>query len=278
MKIRLLTTLALALVTGCQLPPSASPRLILATTTSTEDSGLLDYLLPEFESTTGLDVQVVAVGSGQALALGRNGDVDVLLVHAPQQEEQFMAEGHGMGRRAVMVNDFVIVGPPGDPAGIRGLSDAAAALACIAQAQATFVSRGDDSGTHMKERAVWEAAGITPQGAWYIAAGQGMGEVLTMAEQLGAYTLSDRGTYLSRLAQGYGLAILLEDDPFLLNPYHVIAVNPARHPGVNYRAAQAFITWLTSLPTQERIAAFVQPDSGQPLFYPDSPQWHAAHP
>jgi len=268
---RLLAVVVLLGLVGCGgATPTPLPRLILATTTSTYDSGLLDYLLPAFEEGTGIQVDVVAVGTGQALEMGRNGDADVLLVHAPAREEAFVAEGHGVDRRPVMHNDFVVVGPEEDPASIAGMTDAAAAFARIAGAQATFVSRGDDSGTHTKERSIWEAAGVTPGGDWYVSAGQGMGAVLTMAEELGGYTLTDRGTYLSRLAEGYSLPVLVEGDPLLFNPYHVMAVSPQAHPGVNYEAAVRFIEWLTSPETQDRIAAFTHPGAGQPLFYPDA--------
>jgi len=271
----------LALLTACGTPSSPTPpppRLVLATTTSTYDSGLLDYLLPKFEESAGLEVEVIAVGTGQALELGRNGDADVLLVHAPAQEKTFMAEGYGLDREAVMYNDFVVVGPEGDPAGISGMTDAATAFARIAAAEATFISRGDDSGTHIKEMAVWEAAGVNPQGGWYISAGQGMGAVLTMAEEIEAHTLSDRGTYLSRLDEGYGLRILVEGDPTLFNPYHAMAVNPELHPNVNYEGAQAFIAWITSLETQYQIDAFLHAPTGQQLFHPDSAEWRAATP
>lgn len=277
--VLLLIATALLAMTGCgRATPTPPPRLILATTTSTYDSGLLDYLLPAFEEETGIKVEVVAVGTGQALEMGRNGDADVLLVHAPDQEEAFVGMGYGVDREPVMYNDFVIVGPEEDPAGIAGMTDGAAAFARIAAAEAPFVSRGDNSGTHMKERRIWLEAGITPEGDWYISAGQGMGAVLTMAEELGAYTLTDRGTYLSRLAEGYSLPILVEGDPLLFNPYHVMAVNPEVHPTVNYEGAKRFIEWLTSLETQERIAAFTHAATGQPLFHPDSEAWRAAHP
>ncbi|HEY74569.1 MAG TPA: extracellular solute-binding protein [Thermoflexia bacterium] len=275
----LLLAIGLVMLAGCgEATPTAPPRLILATTTSTYDSGLLDYLLPAFEEETGIQVEVVAVGTGQALELGRNGDADVLLVHAPDQEEAFVGMGYGVDREPVMYNDFVIVGPEEDPAGVAGLTNAAVAFAQIAAAEAPFVSRGDNSGTHMKERRIWLEAGIGPEGDWYISAGQGMGAVLTMAEELGAYTLTDRGTYLSRLAEGYSLPILVEGDPLLFNPYHVMAVNPEVHPNVNYEGAKRFIEWLTSLETQERIGAFTHAATGQPLFHPDSEAWRAAHP
>ena len=274
-----LTVAGLLALGGCgRATPTAPPRLILATTTSTYDSGLLDYLLPAFEEETGIKVDVVAVGTGQALEMGHNGDADVLLVHAPDQEEAFVGMGYGVDREPVMYNDFVIVGPEEDPATIAGMADAAGAFARIATAKAPFISRGDNSGTHMKERRIWLEAGITPEGDWYISAGQGMGAVLTMAEELGAYTLTDRGTYLSRLSERYSLPILVEGDPLLFNPYHVIAVNPAVHPDVNYEAAKRFIEWLTSPEIQERIGAFTHAATGQPLFHPDSEAWRAAHP
>ena len=257
-------------------------RLILATTTSTYDSGLLDYILPTFEAQSGITVDVVAVGTGQALVMGANGDADVVLVHARAREEQFVAEGHGTQRYDVMYNDFVIVGAPNDPAGIQGLESATEAFGRIAETEALFVSRGDDSGTHIKERAIWEAAGLNPDefGDWYIAAGQGMGAVLTMANELGAYTLSDRATYLARRADAQSealtLEILVEGDPILFNPYGVIPVNPQKHPGVNAEGAQKFVDWLTGLEAQELIAGFQR--YGQTLFVPDSAAWHEAHP
>ncbi len=257
---------------------AATPqRLILATTTSTENSGLLDYILPDFEQQFNIDVQVVAVGTGQALALGEEGNADVLLVHARSREDQFMAEGHGVRREDVMYNDFVIVGPADDPAGIRGMSIAAEAFRAIAQAQAAFVSRGDDSGTHVKERAIWQEAGIEPQGDWYLSAGQGMGAVLTLADEQQAYTLSDRATYLARTLEGIDLEILVEGDPLLFNPYGVIAVNPDKGPQIQADMADTFIDWLVSLPTQAKIAAFGVAEFGQPLFTPSSDAWQAAH-
>ena len=205
---------------------AATPtRLILATTTSTYDSGLLDAILPVFEDETGVDVDVIAVGTGEALAMGEAGDADVLLVHARAHEDAFVAAGHGTARYDVMYNDFVVVGPDGDPAEIGVMADAAAACAQIADTQSTFVSRGDDSGTHTKEKAIWEAAGVTPAGDWYLSAGQGMGAVLTMSDEQQAYTLSDRATYLARKAEGLGLEVLVEGDPILFNPYGVIPVS-----------------------------------------------------
>ncbi|MEW6579790.1 MAG: substrate-binding domain-containing protein [Chloroflexota bacterium] len=255
---------------------AATPaRLILATTTSTEDSGLLEYILPDFEAKYNADVDVIAVGTGQALELGQNGDADVVLVHARAREDAFVADGYGTARYDVMYNDFILVGPAADPAGIRGMTEAAAAFAQMAEKGSTFVSRGDDSGTHSKEKAIWTAAGITPEGDWYLSAGQGMGEVLTMSEEMGAYTLSDRATYVARQATGLKLEFLVEGDPILFNPYGVIPVNPQKHPNVNAELAQAFADWITSLETQELIASFQV--NGQALFTPDSEAWRAAH-
>lgn len=266
--------LLLGVLAGCQRPPQT---LILATTTSVEDSGLLDYVLPDFEAQYNVEVQVIAVGSGQALELGERGDADVLLVHAREQEERFVREGHGIRREDVMTNDFVVVGPADDPAGIRGMASAGEAFAVIARAQATFISRSDESGTHAKEKAIWAAVGIEPSGDWYVSAGQGMGEVLTMADEWQAYTLSDRATYLAR-AGDLGLEILVEGDPALLNPYSVIAVNPAKNARINAELCNRFIDWLVSVPTQEKISRFGVEEFGQPLFIPNSAAWREAHP
>lgn len=253
---------------------AAEPRsLILATTTSTQDSGLLDDILPVFEEAYSTDVDVIAVGTGQALQLGIDGNADVVLVHARSREDEFMANGDGVRREDVMYNDFIIVGPPADPAGIGGMTDAAAALAQIAAAEAPFVSRGDDSGTHTKEKAIWAAAGIEPAGDWYISAGQGMGAVLTMADEQQAYTLSDRATYLARTLEGTELVIVVEGDPILFNPYGVMAVNPAKGDHIQVELANQFIDWLISLPTQELIAEFGVAEFGAPLFTPDSTAW-----
>jgi tungstate transport system substrate-binding protein len=249
-------------------------RLILATTTSTEDSGLLDYILPDFEEKNNAEVDVVAVGTGQALELGAAGDADVVLVHARAREDAFVEEGNGTQRYDVMYNDFIIVGPADDPAGIQGMESAVEAFQTIANAEAAFISRGDDSGTHTKELAIWEDAEITPEGDWYVSAGQGMGEVLTMSEEQQGYTLSDRATYLARQAEGLTLDILVEGDDILLNPYGVIPVNPEQHPNVNAELAQAFVDWITSVETQELIASYQIND--QQLFFPDSEAWNAA--
>lgn len=271
-------TILLALLSACQpiqpvQPEADTPRLILATTTSTQDSGLLEFILPDFEQSYGVDVDVIAVGTGQALKLGEDGNADVLLVHARAQEDAFMATGHGVRREDVMYNDFVVVGPPEDPAGIQGGSDVAAAFAQIAQAEAPFVSRGDDSGTHVKEKAIWQAAGVEPAGEWYISAGQGMGAVLTLANEQQAYTLSDRATYLARTLEGTDLVIVVEGDPFLFNPYGVIAVDPAKNEAIHGDLANQFIDWLVSLPVQEKIGEFGLDQFGEPLFTPDATAW-----
>ena len=253
--------------------PGGENRIVLATTTSTRDSGLLDVILPMFEEEYGIDVDVVAVGTGQSLKLGEDGNADVVLVHARALEDAFMEAGHGVRREAVMYNDFVIVGPPDDAAGIAGGSDAAAAFAQIAAAEAPFVSRGDDSGTHVKEFEVWAAAGVEPAGDWYVSAGQGMGAVLTMADEQQAYTLSDRATYLARTLEGTDLVIAVEGDPILFNPYGVIAVNPDKNPQIKGDVANQFIDWLVSLPTQEVISGYGVEAFGSPLFVPDSEAW-----
>ncbi len=274
--LTILFLIAAMSIVGCtgQAESVEPQRLILATTTSTADSGLLDAILPDFEERYNATVDVIAVGTGQALEMGEAGDADVLLVHSPAREEAFVVDGHGVERVPVMYNDFIILGPAEDPAGIRGMTDAAAAFTQIAEQEATFVSRGDDSGTHTKELAIWEAAGITPEGDWYISAGQGMGAVLTMSDEQQAYTLADRATYLAFLAEGLSLEIMVEGDPILFNPYGVIAVNPETHPNVNYELAQQFIDWLTSVETQTTIADYQR--FGQSLFTPDSDAWHAA--
>jgi tungstate transport system substrate-binding protein len=256
-------------------PPEGPAKLTLATTTSTENSGLLTYLLPSFEEAYGVTVEVIAVGTGQALQLGEDGNADVLMVHARAREEAFMDAGHGVRREDLMYNDFVIVGPPDDPAGIQGMQRATRALEEIANSEATFVSRGDDSGTHTKEMAIWQGAGIDPAGDWYISAGQGMGAVLTMADELKGYTLSDRATYLARTLEGTDLIILVEGDPILFNPYGVMAVNPDKNPQINNQLANVFIDWLIAVPTQDKIGEFGVDEFGAPLFRPDSAAWRA---
>jgi len=242
-------------------------RLRLATTTSTDNSGLLDHLLPAFERKTAIKVDVVAVGTGKALELARNGDVDAVLVHAPEAEEQFVAAGYGVERTRIMHNDFVILGPRSDPARIRGSRDALSALKAIAADRLTFVSRGDESGTHKKEQALWREARVAPSGPWYLQTGQGMGHTLLVADEKNAYVLSDRGTAIA-FRERIDLVVLCEGDPRLVNPYSLIAVNPRRHPHVHYRQAMALIGFLTSRAGQELIASFRT--GGQQLFYPDA--------
>jgi tungstate transport system substrate-binding protein len=259
---------------AASVPPSASvvparPNLILATTTSTQDSGLLDVLVPDFQARTGYVVKTVAVGSGQALKMGQDGNADVLLVHSPAAEVTFMDGGYGVDRRLVMHNDFVIVGPSADPAAIRGTATAADALKKIATAGATFISRGDKSGTNTAELALWKKAAITPSGAWYVESGQGMGATLQVASQKAGYTLTDRATYLAQKAT-LSLDILVEGDAALLNVYHVIPVNPAKWPSVNTAGAQAFADYLVSAEGQALIGTFGVSKFGQQLFVPDA--------
>ena len=240
----------------------------LATTTSTENSGLLKALLPAFEARCGCKVQVISVGSGKAIKLGEDGNVDVLLVHARAAEDAYMAAGHGTVRRDVMANDFLLVGPAADPAGVRGGKDVIEALRRIAATQARFVSRGDDSGTDQMEKGYWSLTGSNPKGRpWYASAGVGMGEVLTMAGQMGAYTLTDRATYASYRART-GLEVLVEGDPKMFNPYGIMNVNPAKSPAINREGALALIEWITSPQGQRAIAAFRV--EGQQLFFPAS--------
>ncbi|MFQ5886854.1 MAG: extracellular solute-binding protein [Anaerolineae bacterium] len=265
--------LFIAFLTACAKEPQV---LTLATTTSTENSGLLAYILPHFEKRYNAQLHVVAVGTGQALEIASRGDADLVLVHARSQEDAFMEAGHGLLRKDVMYNDFVIIGPADDPAAISGLTDAALAFTKIAEADSTFISRGDESGTHAKELQTWGKAGLEPKGSWYISAGAGMGAVLTMAQEKGAYTLTDRGTYLARTLEGLDLPILLEGDPLLFNPYGVIVVNPETHPGVNSELAKKFVEWLTSPETQKLISQFGVEQFGQPLFIPDSEVWRAS--
>lgn len=246
----------------------AGEHLRLTTTTSTENSGLLSRLLPVFEQETGIKVDVIAVGSGKALKLAENGDADVVLSHAPDLEAAFLSAGFGVDARPVMWNDFVIVGPATDPARIRGLPSAAAAMRAIATASATFISRADESGTHQKERELWKAAGVQPGGSWYVEAGQGMGEVLIMANERRAYTLADRGTF-SAFRKKVELEALVEGDTALRNPYRVIAVNPARHPHLKHGEARKLIEFLTGPKGQKLIGEFRV--DGEELFHPVAP-------
>jgi tungstate transport system substrate-binding protein len=240
--------------------------VILATTTSTQDSGLLDVLVPLFEKQSPYRVKTIAVGTGQSLALGARGEADVVLVHAPSLEEKYVAEGAFINRRLVMFNDFVIVGPPADPAKIKGMRQLARAFRRIAESGASFVSRGDNSGTHILEKALWERAETRPAGARYIEIGQGMGAALNVASEKGAYTLSDRGTYLA-LRKRLELDIVFEKARRLLNVYHVMEVNPAKFPRVNHAGGRAFASFMVSAPAQKVIETFGAERFGQPLFF-----------
>ena len=247
----------------------AEESLVLATTTSTQDSGLLDDLLPRFEKATGIRVKTIAVGSGEALAMGRRGDADVLLVHSKAAEDEFMALGFGDLRLDVMYNDFVLVGPPSDPAAVRGLA-VLDAMRRLAERGATFASRDDRSGTHARELDLWKKAGIDPkEKPWYVATGQGMGETARIASEKRAYTLADRGTFLA-LRKTLDLAVLVEGDATLRNSYRVIVVSPAKHPEVRAAAARRFAEWLVSEEAQRAIGAFGKERFGQPLFVPDA--------
>jgi len=247
-------------------------ELVLATTTSTYDTGLLGALNPVFQESFGVEVRTISQGTGAAIRTGRNGDADVILVHARGPEDQFIRDGAGVNRRDVMFNDFVIVGPPDDPAGINGMSSATETFATVAEQQATFLSRGDDSGTHTKELNVWEEAGVQPSGSWYQETGQGMGDTLVQANQAGGYTLADRGTYLAT-QDNIDLVIHVQgpirDGPQILkNPYGVIPVNPAVHDNVNYQAAMAYVGFLTGPAGQQAIADYTA--NGSQLFFPNA--------
>jgi tungstate transport system substrate-binding protein len=252
---------------GQDAAPPTGAAVILATTTSTADTGLLDALAPLFLEQTGITLKPIAVGSGAALELGERGEADVLLVHSPAAEEEFMAAGLGAERRMVMFNDFVLVGPSEDPARVAEASTAREAMTRIAAAEAPFVSRGDDSGTHALERRLWDAASITPEGAWYTESGTGMGDTLNIAAERGAYTLSDRGTYLA-LRDRLGLEVPLKGDPALLNIYHVILVNPDNGRDIDAAAGRAFLEFLLRPETQVAIGEFGVAEYGEPLSTP----------
>ncbi|HPE61244.1 MAG TPA: extracellular solute-binding protein [Thiolinea sp.] len=267
------TVLAFSLMTAQAADPAAetpkpvNPVLKLATTTSTDNSGLLKEILPVFEKESGYQVQVIAVGTGKALKMGEDGDVDVVLVHARAAEDQFVEDGHGDKRYGVMYNDFVLLGPEDDKAGVKGTETAADALKKIAEAKAIFVSRGDDSGTDKMEKSLWKDAGITPEGEWYREAGQGMGKVIQMAGELGGYTLSDRGTWLAYTDKS-PLTLVLEGDEKLFNPYGIIAVSQKKYPDINHDGAQALIDWMVSPEGQKIIGDFKI--NGKQLFIPDA--------
>ena len=263
-------------------PPTTIPKpvvLRLATTTSTADWGLLDAILPVFEKHYNARVDVVAVGTGQAIQLGMDGNADVLLVHSRSREDTFVAAGYGVDRRDVMYNDYVVVGPKDDPAGVSGLKTAKEAFAQISAKAAAFASRGDDSGTHTKEKSIWTAAGMTPttDSGWYFSLGQGMGETLNFSNEKGAYTLTDRGTWLAQQANLPNLVIVVgglniteNGDNGLRNPYGVIPVNPQKYPSVNFDLATQFAAWITSAETQKLIGAYGKDKFGQALFYPSA--------
>lgn len=273
MSRRFFLYIAFTLIGASWVAPHAFAQQVikLSTTTSTENSGLLKYLLPVFEAKANARVHVISVGTGKALELAKNGDVDVTLVHARRSEEQFVANGHGVNRRDVMYNDFIITGPAGDPAGIKGMKDVLGALRKIVDGKAKFISRGDNSGTDVMERAYWKQAGVKPEGSLYVSAGLGMGEVLNMASELQAYTLTDRATYSAYRAKT-GLAMMVEGDPRMFNPYGIIAVNPAKYKDINYKGAMQLIEWITSEEGQKKIAEFKV--DGQQLFFPSGSSGH----
>lgn len=262
-----MTLMAVAACSSGADDATTRPRhdMVLATTTSTQDSGLLDVLIPAFEKSSPCVVKTVAVGSGEALTMGESGNADVLLVHSPDAEQTYMADGHGSSRKAVMHNDFVLVGPPGDPAGIAGSPNAAVAMSRIAKHRAPFASRGDDSGTNAKELSLWDEAGIHPHGSWYTETGQGMGQTLTIADQKRAYTLADRGTFLA--TKGLQAKIEFEGSGDLRNNYHVIVVD---HQGTNTGCAKDFSGWIRRRQVQQTIATFGVKEYGQQLFVPDA--------
>jgi tungstate transport system substrate-binding protein len=263
----LITFLGLLVTSGGHAADAASRNVILSTTTSTQDSGLLDVLVPLFEKRSVYSVKTISVGTGQSLALAAKGDADVALVHAPSLEKNYVGEGKLRNRRLVMYNDFIVIGPKDDPAKIAKLKSAGAALRAVEQAKAPFVSRGDNSGTHNLEKSLWKAAGIQPSASWYIESGQGMGATLGIAQERNAYTVTDRGTYLA-LQRRITLPILIEGDRVLLNIYSVIEVNPANSPRVNAAGGKAFADFMVSPEAQNLIKSFGVEKFGQPLFMP----------
>jgi tungstate transport system substrate-binding protein len=266
----ILVTLAFVSISGITWSQTKEKTVILATTTSTQDSGLLDVLIPIFEKQTGYFVKTIAVGSGQAMAMGEKGEADVLLVHSPAAEKKFVAEGYGINRRIIMHNDFVVVGPPEDPAKVKGMKSASEAFKGIAAGNALFLSRADKSGTHVKEMDIWKAAGIKSEGEkWYQQTGLGMGQTLSVANEKKGYTLADRGTYLA-VKKNLQMDILVEGDGILLNIYHVIEVNPAKWPKVNVAGGKAFADFMVAKETQEIIRTFGVDKYGSPLFFPDA--------
>ena len=285
MRPLLLVAVVVSILAGaCSGAGTSDPEVLrLATTTSTYDSGLLDAILPDFEDTFDARVDVVAVGTGQAIELGKAGDADVILVHSRAQEDAFVAERHGTARYDVMYNDFVTVGPTDDGAAVAGTALASDAFAAIAATESTFASRGDESGTHTKELSIWESADVAPDQTsdWYKSLGQGMGSTLNYSNEVGAYTLTDRGTFLAQKPSLSGLRVMVGGvsidenvDSALLNPYGVIPVNPDKG-GINGQLADHFVVWITSVETQEKIGEYGVGPFSQPLFYPDSDAWRS---
>jgi tungstate transport system substrate-binding protein len=247
--------------------PASARDIKMATTTSTENSGLLKVLLPKYEARCNCKVQVISVGTGKAMELGKNGDVDVVLVHARESEDKFVADGHGVDRRDVMYNDFIVVGPRLDPANLRAQSGVIDAFKVLGQGRSRFISRGDNSGTDQMEKSYWREAGVAPKGAWFLSAGMGMAEVLTMAGEMQGYTLTDRATY-GAYRDKTGLEIVVAGDPKMFNPYGIIAVNPKKYPAINYDGAKDLIEWITSPEGQKALAAFKV--NGDQLFFPSA--------
>jgi len=267
--IFIIFSLLMIITSACGNAASKNPEIILATTTSTNDSGLLDALIPPFEEQTGYQVKIIAVGTGAALEMGDQGNADILLVHAPASEKVLVDNGSAIERRLLMHNDFIIVGPPADLAGIKGEKAASSAFIKIASSNTQFVTRGDNSGTHKKEKSIWKTVGLVPAGDWYIESGQGMGATLRIASEKQAYTLTDRGTYLS-LMDTLDLEILVEGDAPLLNIYHAMIVNPEKFPDVNVDGARDLSDYLFESDTQKKIGDFGVDQYGQPLFFPDA--------
>ena len=258
---------ALSALTLFAMNPAAARDIKMATTTSTDNSGLLKVLLPKYEAKCNCKVQVISVGTGKAMELGKNGDVDVVLVHAREAEDKFVAEGHGVNRRDVMYNDFILVGPQSDPAGITKQKSVIEAFRLLGEGKSRFISRGDNSGTDQMEKNYWKLAGVAPKGTWFVSAGLGMGEVLAMAGEMQAYTLSDRATY-GVYRDKTGLAIVLAGDRKMFNPYGIIAVNPKKYSSLNYDGAMDLINWIVSSEGQKAIAEFKV--SGEQLFFPSA--------
>ena len=268
-RIGMLAGILLALPLSAIASSNAESLLRLATTTSTANSGLMEYLLPEFKKDTAIEVQTIAVGTGKALRLGQEGDVDIVLVHARIAEQAFIDAGYGIERFDVMYNDFILIGPHDDPAQISSSRSVIEVLEKIRATKSAFVSRGDDSGTHKKELSLWQITGLMPQGGWYKSVGQGMGKVIQIANELGAYTMTDRGTWLAYQSKS-NLALLYQGDPPLFNPYGIIAVSPARHAHINHTGAESLIAWITSNKGQRLIGEFTV--KGEQLFIPNANQ------